>query len=170
MDVDAWVQDFLYNMANLDDSYRGIDCSHNQIHDNQEVFFNPEIESYTKLGIVVDFDGTLSYLARTPELALLPPETKKVLERLSNMPDVNVVIISGREMEDLRRKVGVEGISYAANHGLNILHPDGHGYHHKIPEDYVKRLRALKAELKEKLERNGAWVEDKILLVAWHYR
>ena len=69
---------------------------------------------------------------RTPELALLPQETKKVLERLSNMPDLNIVIISGREMEDLRRKVGVEGISYAANHGLNILHPDGHQYRHQV--------------------------------------
>ena len=39
------------------------------------------------------------------ELAFIAPETKKVLERLSHMPDVNVTVISGREMEDLTRKV-----------------------------------------------------------------
>ena len=41
------------------------------------------------------------------ELAFIAPETKRVLERLSHMPDVNVVIISGREMEDLRNKVSI---------------------------------------------------------------
>ena len=39
------------------------------------------------------------------ELAFIAPETKRVLERLSHMPDVNVTIISGREMDDLRKKV-----------------------------------------------------------------
>ena len=36
------------------------------------------VEQCTKLGIFIDFDGTLSPLARTPELAFIPPETKKV--------------------------------------------------------------------------------------------
>lgn len=128
------------------------------------------IETYTKLGIIVDFDGTLSYLARTPELAFIPPETKKVLERLSKMPEVNVIVISGREMEDLRAKVGVEGLTYAANHGLHIRHPDGHTYQHKIPEGYYLMLQQLEADLKEQVQVNGAWVEFKNMLVAWHYR
>jgi trehalose-6-phosphatase len=37
------------------------------------------VEMCTKLGIFVDFDGTLSPLARTPELAFIPPDTKKVI-------------------------------------------------------------------------------------------
>ena len=67
-------------------------------------------------------------------------------------------------------QVGVEGLSYAANHGLNIRHPDGHMYNHTIPEDYKIRLSALDAELKQKVQKHGAWVEYKDLLVAWHYR
>ncbi len=62
------------------------------------------VENSSKLGIIVDFDGTLSPLARTPELAFLPPDSKKVLERLSNLTDVHVVVISGRELQDLREK------------------------------------------------------------------
>ena len=84
-------------------------------HGHHDEFFDNDIETYTKLGIVIDFDGTLAYTARTPEMAMLPCETKRVLERLSNMTDVNIVIISGREMEDLRRKVGVEEKSPVAN-------------------------------------------------------
>lgn len=36
------------------------------------------VENCAKLMVFVDFDGTLSPLARTPELAFIPPETKKV--------------------------------------------------------------------------------------------
>lgn len=39
------------------------------------------VEMSCKLGILVDFDGTLSPLARTPELAFIPPETKKVISK-----------------------------------------------------------------------------------------
>ena len=39
------------------------------------------VEMCSKLGIFLDFDGTMSPLARTPELAFIPPETKKVWER-----------------------------------------------------------------------------------------
>jgi hypothetical protein len=49
--------------------------------------------------------GTLSPLAATPALAFIPNESKKVLERMSHMPDVNIVIISGRDVDDLKQKV-----------------------------------------------------------------
>ncbi len=42
---------------------------------------------------------------QTPELAIIPPETKRVLERLCKFPDVHVAIISGRQLDDLERKV-----------------------------------------------------------------
>ena len=41
------------------------------------------------------------------EMAFIAPETKRALERLSHMPDVNVIVISGREMTDLKKKVRI---------------------------------------------------------------
>ena len=58
----------------------------------------------------------------------------KVLERLANLTDVHVVVISGRELEDLRKKVGVDGLTYAANHGLHVMHADGQMVQHTIPQ------------------------------------
>ena len=43
-------------------------------------------------------------------------------------------------------------------------------FNKQVPEDYMRRLKALKDELEEKVKKSGAWVEDKGLLVAWHYR
>ena len=40
------------------------------------------VDTCTKLGIILDFDGTLSFLAQKPALAIIPPETRKALERL----------------------------------------------------------------------------------------
>jgi trehalose-phosphatase len=79
------------------------------------------VEMCSKLGIIIDFDGTLSPLAKTPDLAIIPPETKKVLERLANMADVHVVIISGRELDDLRQKVLLQGCVIVALQGCVIV-------------------------------------------------
>ena len=55
---------------------------HGQIDNEFDLTLGHYVEMCSKLGIILDFDGTLSPLARTPELAFIPPETKKVLERL----------------------------------------------------------------------------------------
>jgi trehalose-6-phosphatase len=73
-----------------------------------ELTIGPYLDYCTKLGIIVDFDGTISPLAATPALAFIPHETKKVLERMSHMVDVNIVIISGRDVDDLKQKVSYE--------------------------------------------------------------
>ena len=119
------------------------------------------VDTCTKLGVILDFDGTLSFLAQKPALAILPPETKKVLERLSQFSDCKITIISGRNIEDLQTKVGVDGITYAGNHGLEIVHPDGTRFTHPMPPGYKERLNKLEQELTEKCTGDGAWVEPK---------
>ncbi len=136
-----------------------------------EIMLGPYVQQSTKLGVILDFDGTLSALAMTPGLAFICPQSKKSLEHLSNMADVHVAIISGRNLEDLQAKVGVDGLTYAGNHGLEIMHPDGQKYTHDIPQNYTDRLQNLKADLEaEAAKVEGAWVEDKGLLIALHYR
>jgi trehalose-phosphatase len=63
-----------------------------------------------------DFDGTLSKIAKTPEEAYLEESTKKTLRDLSKKN--YLAIISGRELSDVKNKVGITGLIYAGNHGL----------------------------------------------------
>ncbi|XP_059086503.1 uncharacterized protein LOC131883147 isoform X2 [Tigriopus californicus] len=178
MDVDAWVRSFLSGMDSL--LVPSVRPNHDENVDRLlgngpctnefEATLGPSVEMSTKLGVIIDFDGTLACLARTPELAIIAPEAKKTLERLSKMSDAHIAIISGRQLDDLIRKVGVEGITYAGCHGLEILHPDGQKFSHTIPQDYLDRLNLLEKELKETVAIHGAWVEHKHLLVAWHFR
>ena len=82
-------------------------------------------QQWRRLCLLLDYDGTLAPIASHPDLTVLPDETKQILERLSKMPDVFMGIITGRSIPDIKQKVGIPGITYAGNHGLDIVHPDG---------------------------------------------
>lgn len=58
-----------------------------------------------KLALLLDYDGTLAPIAPHPDLATLPLETKNTLQRLSNMPDVNIAIVSGRNVDNVQKMV-----------------------------------------------------------------
>ena len=97
----------------------------------------------TILALLLDYDGTLSPIVKHPDLAILPPETKKVLERLAQRPDVFIAIVSGRGVDDVKSKVGIENITYAGNHGLEIHHSDGTKYVHPLPDSNITELVEL---------------------------
>lgn len=63
------------------------------------------IGNTNKLALLLDYDGTLAPLAPHPDLAILPLETKSVLERLANMSDVYISIISGRDVHNVKKMV-----------------------------------------------------------------
>lgn len=60
--------------------------------------------------------------------------------RLSNLSDVYIAIISGRNVNNVKSMVGIEGITYAGNHGLEILHPDGSKFVHPMPTECEEKV------------------------------
>jgi trehalose 6-phosphate phosphatase len=71
------------------------------------------------LFLFLDYDGTLAPIARSPDRAVLAPRRKKILEALGGHNFV--CIVSGRSLADIRRIVGLDGLAYCGNHGLEIL-------------------------------------------------
>jgi trehalose 6-phosphate phosphatase len=72
--------------------------------------------------ILTDVDGTLAPIVERPEEAEVPRETRAALAALSERFGL-VGCISGRQALEARRLVGIEGIAYAGNHGLELLRP-----------------------------------------------
>src|SRR5580704_917763 len=70
--------------------------------------------------LFLDFDGTLATLRQFPDDAQLEPPVRATLDALVAQPGVLISIVSGREMWDLRRRVGIPGIVYAGEHGMEI--------------------------------------------------
>lgn len=120
--------------------------------------------------LFLDFDGTLAPIVKSPGLAALPRETREVLADLEARDQFEIIIISGRALDDVRRRVNLEGVTCAGNHGLEI---SGRGLSYVEPVSRARQpaLAALLRELEEKLHAiPGVEIEDKSLSASIHFR
>jgi len=120
--------------------------------------------------LALDYDGTLSPIVDRPESALLPAQTKEWLIRLNRKEKYLVGVISARGLEDVRARVGIEGLIYAGNRGLEIsgggmdfVHPEAL----QLKESVNQAFRQLQQGLKHI---KGAMVEHNGLSLTVHYR
>jgi trehalose 6-phosphate phosphatase len=118
----------------------------------------------------LDFDGTLTPLVDDPAEAYLSPQVQRVLRSLAHHERVSLVLVSGRARADLQTRVGIPGLIYAGNHGLEIG-GDGFIFIESAAAALCAALEELAADLTEKLQHvPGAFVEDKGLTLSVHYR
>ncbi|WP_435077045.1 trehalose-phosphatase [Halococcus sp. AFM35] len=116
-----------------------------------------------------DFDGTLAGIETDPDAPAIGSDNRVALERLRDHDRVRVAVISGRELADLRERVGIEGIDYAGNHGLE-LHKDGETTVHPVAERRRRDLGGIVADIEERLAGTDCFVEDKSVSATVHYR
>lgn len=120
--------------------------------------------------LLSDYDGTLTPIVERPEMADLPYATRILLEEMSRRRRFTVGIISGRALGDLKARVGLKGVLYAGNHGLEIEGP-ALSFVHPVAEEFRAVGRVLQLVLKKSLSSvKGAFVEDKGLTLSVHYR
>lgn len=128
------------------------------------------LRKYPQYFIFLDFDGTLSPIARTPDSATLPGSTKKIIYELSKCGKVKLAVISGRKLSDIRRIVGIRNIIYAGNHGMEI---EGKGIKRilKAPKLFVAAKRKIINDIQSKIKGiKGIFIEDNGCTIAVHYR
>jgi alpha,alpha-trehalase len=77
-----------------------------------------------RVAVLTDFDGTLAPIEHHPETVRLSDRVRRALARLRARGHV-VGIVSGRQIGDLRRRVGLSGLWYAGNHGFFMRSPRG---------------------------------------------
>ncbi|XP_064215204.1 uncharacterized protein Tps1 isoform X1 [Tribolium castaneum] len=173
-DVNYWTKSFLSAMGSLitqeDHDDIGTTSMPAVTLDDFDEYLAKYIGNTHKLALLLDYDGTLAPIAPHPDLAIIPPETKNVLQRLSNISDVYIAIISGRDVNNVKQMVGIDGITYAGNHGLEILHPDNTKFVHPMPTEFRDKVGELLRQLQERVCRDGAWVENKGALLTFHFR
>ncbi len=129
-----------------------------------------QIATARSLVLFLDFDGTLVPLRSFPDEVELDPAVRSTLASLATRPDTMVAIVSGREMWDLRRRVGIPDIVYAGEHGMEIR---GRGLQFIEPSALARRgvIKLIARELAGSLkELPGVFVEEKHLTIAVHYR
>jgi trehalose 6-phosphate phosphatase len=82
----------------------------------------PLLEDPSSAAVLSDIDGTLAPIAQDPQQVSVPDGARAALAELSGRFAV-VGCISGRRASEARELVGVDGIAYAGNHGLELLLP-----------------------------------------------
>jgi trehalose-phosphatase len=120
-----------------------------------------------RLAVFLDYDGTLAPIVSHPEDASLSDSMRQTLGSLAAR--VPVAILSGRDLDDVRGRVFVDGVVYAGNHGFDIA--GAGGLRRELGAAHLTVLDAAEAELREALDDiPGAQLERKHFSVAAHYR
>lgn len=123
-----------------------------------------------QLLVTLDFDGTLSALADTPEQARLEPELKAALRELAAAKGVSVFILSGRALKSVRALVRLRNLYYGGNHGIEIKGP-GFAWSDAGALRTRRLIAGLAAGLRERFPPGtGVLVENKVFSASVHYR
>ncbi|XP_036328240.1 probable trehalose-phosphate phosphatase C isoform X2 [Rhagoletis pomonella] len=128
------------------------------------------LNAKTPLALLLDYDGTLAAIADNPDKTFMTVEIEKMLNKLAVHPQVFLAIISGRGLRNVQSRIGIKGITYAGNHGLEIETGDGTRYDYELAPEVQKHYTTMVRELSDTVQKNGAWVEDKRLSLTYHYR
>src|SRR5574338_102204 len=128
---------------------------------------NEIARSGNRLAVFLDYDGTLTPIVSRPEDAWLPESMRQTLRMLAaRLP---VAILTGRDLDDVRGRVHVDGIVYAGSHGFDIA--GAGGLRRELGAAFLPVLDAAETELREALDDiAGAQLERKHFSVAAHYR
>jgi alpha,alpha-trehalase len=116
-----------------------------------------------------DFDGTLTPIVDDPDAARLAPATRLKLAKLAERCALG--IISGRDLDDLRRRIDLGTVHLAGSHGFDIAGPAGSGLRLQKGQEFVSDLDETEARLRQAFcDLSGVVVERKKFSIAVHHR
>jgi trehalose 6-phosphate synthase/phosphatase len=129
-----------------------------------------EARGSRRVRLLLDYDGTLVPLARSPELAAPDAELLTLLDAVAAVPGFEVDIVSGRPRQTLTAWFDRLMLSLWAEHGF-WHRPRGSETWQpaaRVPADWMKRLRPILEQFTASTP--GSHIEEKCASVAWHYR
>jgi trehalose 6-phosphate phosphatase len=128
------------------------------------------IRSASHIALFLDYDGTLTQIRQEPAAAVLSLEGELILRHLSSLTDIPICIVTGRSMEDIRRLIPLDHMSFAANHGFHILH-EAKEWIHPDAVSIIQVFSRLTGVLRSRLEPfPKVYVENKQFTLTVHYR
>lgn len=123
-----------------------------------------------QMRLLLDYDGTLVPLARTPDLAAPDKEILSPLADVMRVPRLRVDIVSGRPRETLEAWFGALPLSLWAEHGFWHRPNPGDDWRAAgtIDSGWMSRVRPILDEFTARTP--GSMMEVKSASIAWHYR
>ena len=117
---------------------------------------------------MTDVDGTISRMASTPQAARVSPLCHHQLTALCDKLAL-VAAVSGRSAVDVKDMVGIEGMVYIGNHGMERWHW-GRSEFTTEAREYLGVIESVIKELTPLLSIEGVSIENKKVTATIHYR
>ncbi|HYM16217.1 MAG TPA: bifunctional alpha,alpha-trehalose-phosphate synthase (UDP-forming)/trehalose-phosphatase [Dehalococcoidia bacterium] len=132
--------------------------------------FVARVRERREMALILDYDGTLMPFAPTPDAAPPDAELIELLRRLADRPGIRVHVVSGRPRETLAEWLGALPIGLHAEHGFaSRMRPEAAWIEHGGPAtDWKRRVQPILKHFAGTTP--GAFVEEKRVSLAWHYR
>jgi trehalose 6-phosphate synthase/phosphatase len=119
--------------------------------------------------LFLDYDGTLVDFQSTPMQAYPSRKLKNILQKLSQIPNTEIVIISGRDHQTLDRWLGNLNVNLVGDHGLWYKTKDSEWRKTiSIDSTWKDRMRHVLEIYVDRMP--GSFIEEKTHSVAFHYR
>ncbi len=129
------------------------------------------VRTQKRIGLFLDYDGTLREIEREPQAAKPNAGVRRLLEALRHRPNLGVTLISGRTSNDLEAWLGEYPFALIAEHGAALRRAATHewerldqGVSYAWKEPTLKILRIYEDSTP------GSLVEEKKTSLVWHYR
>lgn len=120
-----------------------------------------------------DYDGTLTPIVKDPAAAIPTARLYNIMEKLSQDPNNQIWIISGRDQAFLGKWWGSKNksVGLSAEHGCfvkDIGTPDWVNLTEKFDMSWQVRVNEVMEEFTNKTP--GSFIETKAVALTWHYR
>ncbi len=164
-DVHGWVSRFVAAAEGAADRSRATVASPAEAVERR---LAPWLAGRPAVALFLDYDGTLTPFTARPEDAQLSDAARETLAEAARTPNLDIVIVSGRSLDDIKARVGIPGFTYVGNHGFEMEGP-GIAFRHERTDRSLESMRQAAAAL-EALAIAGARVEPKGITLTFHLR
>jgi trehalose-6-phosphatase len=118
--------------------------------------------------ILLDYDGTLAPFHEERMQARPLEGVVDALERIANLPDTTVALVSGRPVAEVQDLTGLNGVMIAGTHGFELYEPDAGTVSTELSPEIAETLDRAHQEAVRLV--GPARAERKVATVALHVR
>lgn len=164
--VEKWASEFLGALSATNDMQEVIVAK--KMSQNDESQLLQDFKSKTNRLLFLDYDGTLVGFKDNPQDAKPTPELFELLDQLHALPNIEIVLISGRDRETFEKWFGHKNYTLITDHGVWICKDQRWQALERLKTDWMKSIRPILDTFVDRTP--GTFIEPKNYSLAWHYR
>ena len=167
-----WASSFMANLSELKVSPRHAQALFldNESSNQSTKEFIQKVQE-KNIALFVDFDGTLTPIEDHPEQVSMSDEVKNLIKALSEKPNLDIVVVSGRNKKYLAEQFKDLDVYLVSEHGANYYNYKIKRWRSLIHSNVISWIESAKMIMNDYTKRvPQSFIEKKEASLVWHYR